>query len=291
MDNLMQKILNLHRLDAGNRKKVLQYFFKRVIRSKTTASERLINDYYAHLIRYGGILQSESDHSFVSHYPKLGVTLKTRKRPSSDLEVFSQIYKYLEYEPLVKIFKDNFPERHSLKIIDAGSNIGLTTVFLSKFFPDSEFIAVEPDPDNFNVMSTNFDLNKINTVHKIEGGVWSRNSFLKIVTDFRDKKHWSIRVEETQEPTDLEAFAINSLIEKYGWDQIDILKIDIEGSEKELFTGKNSNLSFLKITKCLAIEIHDEFECRDEIYTILHENSFKFMNSGELTIAVNQTLL
>lgn len=287
----MRKIFNLHRLDAGNKRKVWGYFFKRIIRLKTTPQERLINDYYAHLIRFDGILQSENDHSFISHYPKLGVTLKTRKRPSSDLEVFSQIYRYLEYEPLVKIFKENFPESHSLKIIDAGSNIGLTTVFLSKFFPGASFIAVEPDSENFEVMATNFDLNHIDSVQKIKGGVWSRNAYLKIVTDFRDQKHWSIRVEETDEATALQAFSINALLEINNWQQIDILKIDIEGSEKELFVGQNSDLSFLNTTKCLAIEIHDEFNCREAIYQILHENNFKFVNSGELTIAVNQNLL
>jgi len=63
--------------------------------------------------------------------------------------------------------------------------------------------------------------------------------------------------------------------------------MDIEGSEKEVFTNPNSDVSFLAITKCIAIEIHDEFDCREAIYEILTKYGFLLFNSGELTIGVN----
>jgi FkbM family methyltransferase len=287
---MIQKLFQLHRLDTANKKTVLRYLWKRVIRSKTTVEERIINEYYAHLIRYQGFLKSEGETFFVSQYPKLGVTLKTRKRPSSDLDVFGQIYKYLEYKPLVEIFNKSFPNTKAPNIIDAGSNIGLTTVYLSKYFSNPQFIAVEPDNSNFELMSFNFELNKIR-VEKIKGGIWSQNTFLKIISDFRDKNHWSIRVEETKDASELPAYSLSYLIDTYQLNQIDILKIDIEGSEKEVFTGANADVSFLTKTKCIAIEIHDEFQCREAIYAILDHYNFQYVESGELTIGINQNLL
>ncbi|WP_295333183.1 FkbM family methyltransferase [Flavobacterium sp.] len=286
----MQKLFQLHRLDAANKKRVLQYLWKRIIQVKPTIEERIANEYYAHLIRYQGILQSESETFFVSHYPKLGVTLKTRKRPSSDLDVFSQIYKYSEYEPLVTLFKKNFPNTQAPNIIDAGSNIGLTTVYLSKYFSDAQFLAIEPDSSNFEVMLSNFDLNQV-SVKTIKGGIWSQNTFLKIISDFRDKNHWSIRVEETNDASELPAFSLHYLVDTYQLNQIDILKIDIEGSEKEVFTGIAADVSYLAKTKCIAIEIHDEFDCRQAIYSILDHYNFRYIESGELTIGINQSLL
>lgn len=288
---MIQKLLQLYRLDAANKKKELHYLWKRVVRSKTTMDERVSNEYLAHLIHFQGFLVSEAETFFVSHYPKLGVTIKTRKRPSSDLDVFSQIYKYLEYQPLVEIFRKNFPNHPPLTIIDAGSNIGLTTVFLSKHFPDAHFIAVEPDSGNFEIMSANFELNQIKAVEKIKGGIWSKNTFLKIINDFRDKNHWAIRVEETNDANELQAFSLNHLMEIYHLEVIDILKIDIEGSEKEVFTGDAADVSFLAKTKCIAIEIHDEFDCRQAIYSILDYYNFRYIESGELTIGINQNLL
>ena len=69
------------------------------------------------------------------------------------------------------------------------------------------------------------------------------------------------------------------------------MNIDIEGSEKQIFDKNNSDLEFLKITKCIAIEIHDFFDCRKQIYDILDCYGFTYFNEGELTIAVNSNLV
>jgi len=189
---------------------------------------------------------------------------------------------------LVETYQKYFPDDKKLNVIDAGSNIGLTSVYLSKYFKDSKFITIEPDTSNFESVSYNLQANGIKNVAKIKGGLWSKNTNLKLVHDFRDQKDWSIRVEETQETGDLMAFSIQHLIQENQFETIDILKIDIEGSEKEVFTGAAADVSFLSKTKCIAIEIHDEFDCRESINTILEHYNFKFFVSGELTIGINQ---
>ncbi|HNP32568.1 MAG TPA: FkbM family methyltransferase [Flavobacterium sp.] len=258
---------------------------------KTNEKERQINEYYFHLITFNGTLKKESSKDFVSNYPDFKAVIKLRKRPSSDLNVFSQIYQYKEYQPLVETFQEHFPNDQCLNIIDAGSNIGLTSVYLSRHFPNSNFITIEPDTSNFESVEYNLKANSIKNVVKIKGGLWSKNANLKLVNDFRDKKDWSIRVEETKESGDLKAFSIPYLMKEHKLEKIDILKIDIEGSEKEVFTGIDTDVSFLAKTKCIAIEIHDEFDCRSDINDILTNYNFKFFNSGELTIGINQNFL
>lgn len=287
----MQKLTQLYRLNFANCLLILKYLLKRVLRLKTTERERQLNEFYFHLIYFKGFLKEEHPKDFVSYYPDFGVTIKIRKRPSSDMDVFSQIYQYLEYKPVVETFKKHFPNDTKLNFIDAGSNIGLTTVYFSKFFPGSNFINIEPDSSNFETMSFNFEANGILPLESIKGGIWSTNANLKIVSDFRDKNDWSFRVEETSESTDLKAYSINYLIEKNHFSTIDILKIDIEGSEKEVLTSAKADVSYLAKTKCVAIEIHDEFDCREAIYEVLRKYHFEFFNSGELTIGINQTLL
>ena len=284
----MQKITNLYRLDTPNKILVLKYLLKRVLHLKTTENERQINEYYYHLISFNGFFKQENDKDFVAKYKDFGITIKLRKRPSSDLNVFTQIYQYQEYEPLVATYRKHFPNDKKLNIIDAGSNIGLTSVYLSKHFPNSNFITIEPDTSNFETIDYNLNINGIVNVVKIKGGLWSKNTNLKIVNDFRDKKDWSIRVEKTSEEGDLKAFSINYLISQNKFETINILKIDIEGSEKEVFTGFDTDVSFLTKTKCIAIEIHDEFDCREAIYKILQNYNFNYFQSGELTIGINK---
>lgn len=287
----MQKITNLHRLDLPNSAQVLKYLLKRILHLKTSDKEKQINEYYFHLISFKGFLKQENKNNFVAYYPDFNATIRLRKRPSSDLNVFAQIYQYDEYKPLVATFKKHFSTDKKLNIIDAGSNIGLTSVYLSRQFPNSNFITIEPDSSNFESVDYNLKINGIQNTVKIKGGLWSKNTNLKLVNDFRDQKDWSIRVEETQEDGDLKAFSVNYLMKEYQFETIDILKIDIEGSEKEVFTGTNADSSFLSKTKCIAVEIHDEFECREDIYQILKEYNFKFFESGELTIGINQSFL
>ena len=287
----MQKLFQLHRLNFDNKILVLKYLFKRIFKIATSERERIINDYYYHLITNKGIFKVEENDSFISYYPRYNTIIKLRKRPSSDLDVFNQVFKDLEYQPVVATFKKYFPNHKEINIIDAGCNIGLTSLYFSRFFDNANYICIEPDDSNFESMRYNLEKNKVQNVIKVKGGLWSKNTFLNIVRDFRDKNDWAIRVEETSDKTNLEAFSIDYLIKKHHFEVIDILKIDIEGSEKEVITGNSANLSYLSITKCIAIEIHDEFNCREAIYKILEDYNFTYFDDKELTIGVNQNLI
>ena len=125
---------------------------------------------------------------------------------------------------------------------------------------------------------------------KINGAILSSNSKIKVVNDFRDKADWSFRVEASNDSNSLQAYTLNHLATTNNFNYMDILKIDIEGAEKELFTSSTYNLEFLNITKCIAIEIHDEFDCRQEIYSILANYGFTFFDEGESTIGINEKL-
>lgn len=287
----MKKIINLYRLNFNNQKKIIVYLFKKLLHLQVSKNEQILNEYYFHLISYNGCVVSENETDFVSYYKDLNLKIKLRKRPSSDLNVFAQIFKYNEYKPLVDCFNDNFADESKLNIIDAGSNIGLTSVYLNSFFLNSKFIVIEPDISNFETMSYNLEENKIQNVVKVKGGIWSKNTNLKIKNDFRDQKDWSFRVEEIDEDSGLKAYSFNYLFEKYNVEEVDILKIDIEGSEKEVFLSEFSDLSYLKKVKCIAIEIHDEFKCRADIYKILKKYNFDFFESGELTIGINKSFI
>ena len=131
--------MQLYRLDFPNQILVIKYLLKRVLYIKTTEKEKQINEYYFHLITFNGFVKKENQKDFVAHYPDFEATIKIRKRPSSDLNVFTQIYHYYEYKPLVAVFKKNFPNDSRLNIIDAGCNIGLASIYMSKFLMHKKY--------------------------------------------------------------------------------------------------------------------------------------------------------
>jgi FkbM family methyltransferase len=290
---IKNQIRNLMRFNIDNLRGLIIYKLKKKLNIKPSKKETELYIFYGYLVKYNGFLVEETENYYLINFKnKESKLVKLRKRPSSDMDVFYQIYEVAEYLPVVQNYDKNFKNdsNFSLNIIDAGSNIGLTALFFSESFSKAKIVAVEPDNQNFNMMNYNL-VNKENfDFVKVKGAVWSSNTKIKVINDFRDKSDWSFRVEESDDIGAIEAFTINYLAEVNGFDYIDILKIDIEGSEKQIFTSANANLDFLKKTKCIVIEIHDEFECREDIYLILKNYGFTYLNQGELTIGINRRL-
>jgi len=130
-------------------------------------------------------------------------------------------------------------------ILDCGANIGFASVFYANLFPKAKIIAVEPETKNYRMLIKNTQ-NYAN-IKTIEAGIWSKKTFLK--TKDNGIGSWAFTVKESA--SGLPAISINDLTKS----KIDLIKIDIEGSEKEVF---KNNTDWLKRTELLIIELHDE---------------------------------
>jgi FkbM family methyltransferase len=206
------------------------------------------------------------------------------RKGTSDSYVFKQVFLDLEYLPLLQLLNNNNIQVNN--ILDCGANVGYTTTYLKKVYPNSSIYCIEPDKDNLTCIEKNVSLNNLKNVTIINKGIWGKEAFLKITKDFRDGQSWSLSLIEVdhEEDADVKATTITQLIDEYKLTEIDILKIDIEGAERFLFDNEKDAKAFLNITKCIAIEIHDEYDSREMIIKILIENGFKIKHSGELTL-------
>lgn len=194
-------------------------------------------------------------------------SLIARVPPSSDLKSWAQVFVEYQYKPVA----DLFPDRgEKLRILDLGANVGYASAYFQEEFPRAEIVAVELDRENFKILNLNFH------GRTILGGVWSHDCSLSIGRDFGDKREWSYYAIE-DESGDVPGHSIHELV----GEGVDILKMDIEGGEVELFKDD----SWLKMVRVLAIEIHDEFNIRPTILRSLMNYGFTFTNCGELTVA------
>ncbi len=208
-----------------------------------------------------------------------------RRNESSDLEVFNQVWGRQEYAKATEIAKANIANGAQMKIIDAGANVGYTSLFFHDDLPASLIYAIEPDEDNFLMLKKNIALNNAQNIVPLKFGLWDHSCNLKVDRAYRDGREWSIQVMETDEETGLRGIDIHDLLNKFHIKEIDLLKIDIEGAESYLFRDVNYANSFLSKTKLLAIEIHDENVSRDFICQTLKENNFLHFDFNDLTIA------
>ncbi len=88
-------------------------------------------------------------------------------------------------------------------------------------------------------------------------GIWNKITNL-LVKDV-GFGNWGFVVEEvdTETPDSIRAITITDIMKMYNIDYIDILKIDIEGSEKELF--ESAYEEWLPKVHLIIIELHDRF--------------------------------
>jgi FkbM family methyltransferase len=164
-------------------------------------------------------------------------------RNTSDSDVSREIF-------LHKIYQF---DGSSLKtIIDGGSNIGLSVIDFKARYPLSKVYATEPDDSNSSVLAQNV-VGRGDSVVAIHSAVWSSNCFLKFKDD--EASHWMKEVEECN--TQIGAFkavSLNWLIDDYGLERIDPVKLDVEGAERAIF---HANYEWIGRTKFILLELHD----------------------------------
>lgn len=207
------------------------------------------------------------------------------RKSSSDKDVFFQVYVKREYAAIAKLIGNDAIKT----ILDIGSNVGYTAVYFHSVFADADIYSIEPERNNYAQILKNTE--GLPRIHAINKAAWWKNTTLQIERGFRDKRDWAIQVKEGDAMSDdVEAITINGLCSELNMPVIDLLKMDIEGAEKVIFeNGKMEEV--LERTRYIAIEIHDEYDCRQHICDMLSRNNFYWTQSGELVIGYNKNLV
>jgi FkbM family methyltransferase len=245
------------------------------------------------------ILNRAFDKKLMSHLNDRGIRFKINKQghevffpelvrirpsPSSDFSVFLQVFFTEQYLPVINFCLFNKIEIKN--IVDLGSNVGFTSIYFSKNFSAAKIYAIEPDQNNFIALKRNTSFLK--NLTPINSAVWSHKTFL--TPSYKEEDDWgktfSVYTEDSKDK--IETITIDELIQIHSLETIDILKIDIEGAEKQVF---ESDLSFLIKTKVIAIEIHEEYISKDIVVDILLAHNFILTEAGELIIGINKKYL
>ena len=177
----------------------------------------------------------------------------------SDIRVFKQIFVDNEYDSL------NLPETANT-IVDLGANIGLSALFFLKKYPNAHIIAVEPDTVNFEFMKRNLE-DYSNHVALLQAAIWPSDGEVSLVEHDESNEGlgaWGYRTETLTEGAEasVSAISIPTLMNQFSMDFIDILKVDIEGAEYELF--EKDYESWLDKVGLIIIETHDRFKPNSE---------------------------
>jgi FkbM family methyltransferase len=198
---------------------------------------------------------------------------------TSDVSVFRQVLVTREYES---------PFRLSPRvIIDAGANIGLTSVFYANQYPESSIVAIEPEASNFQMLRKNTAPYK--NVRAIHAALWKDNREIDLMDP--NSGHYGFRTLE-QQKTELasgdnesvQGMTLDRIMADLKIGHVDILKLDIEGSEKEVF---ETSAGWIDEVETIVVELHDQFRvgCARSLYLAAKDFGLEWRNGETIFLA------
>lgn len=155
-------------------------------------------------------------------------------------------------------------------IIDAGANIGLATVFFKHLYPKARILAFEPDTKITSFLKKNIQSLKLKDVEVIEKGLWDTEGTLSFLSDGSDGG----RMADTgaQESIKVPVTRLRNFLTQ----KVDLLKIDIEGSEGRVLEDSKD---LLENVQNLFVEYHsfsDQPQELSRILAIISKAGFRF---------------
>ena len=194
------------------------------------------------------------------------------RQKTSDSDVFNQVILSREYR-IDEVFNPQF-------IIDAGANIGLTSLFYHNEYPSARIFAVEMETGNYDLLKKNTE--QISNITAVNKALWSDSTPIYMTRSSSKDAHCVGLKSEFSEL--VQTITILEIIDKFKLTSIDILKMDIEGAEKEIFSKGVD--SWLPMVKYLIIELHDRFlsGCSMSLFNALSNYEYSMSVRGELVI-------
>jgi FkbM family methyltransferase len=132
-------------------------------------------------------------------------------------------------------------------IVDVGANIGISTLAFSNIAERGRVLAVEASPKNFNYLRANLEANRVTNVVALNVAF---SDAIGIVQLFEDPDFMAgSRIDATATAThakdasvSVNATTLDLEFPRHGLGRLDLLKIDVEGHERQVLDGSVKTL-------------------------------------------------
>jgi FkbM family methyltransferase len=220
-----------------------------------------------------------------------------RETSRTDLEVIKQTFQTQHYNlgqfQLSRVLR-NYANQvatngASLLVIDAGANIGASSVYLTQLDPRIHVCAVEPEPGNYSVLEANsvgLPITPIEAALASEAGkLWLTDPGIG---------EWGFRVGTGTGARQVTAITMTDILRRFDVARYRplICKIDIEGGESDLF---RANVAWIDQFPLIVIELHDWLlpgtSNSKNFLSAISKRSFDVVFRGENIFCFNNDLL
>ena len=139
-------------------------------------------------------------------------------------------------------------------IIDAGAYIGDTACWYATQCPEATIVALEPDPSNFGALKRNA-VPYGNRIEVVRSALWHEDRPLKI-SNGSGSSGMTVRELHAGETSDCMGVSPRTLIDQLSPGGVDIVKLDVEGEELNLFRPKFDN--WIEKVHTIVVDLHSK---------------------------------
>ena len=157
-------------------------------------------------------------------------------RPRGDFGALSQ-FMNISYS-----FQTDLDQDKQIKILDLGANIGSQTLRFLYDMPKSRILAVEAEPKNYELLKKN--CSDFNNILVDETAISNFDGSIEIGKKTENNENFELLTKDknkSKEISKIQVKKIDYFMKKYDFKNFDIIKIDINGEEKKLFSCDSFN--------------------------------------------------
>lgn len=197
----------------------------------------------------------------------------------SDFAMFEQIFIEQQYQLPLEIAAKT--------IIDLGANVGYASVYFANKFKNATIFALEPEQNNYTIAQQNTNLYQNILLYK--GAIWNTQETINVKDNGLGEA--GFMVESGEGVNTIKAYTVAEIMEIMKVQTIDILKIDVEGAEKEIF--ETNFETWVPNTKIIIVETHDRYKkgTSKAIFNTIGKYDFSLELKGENMILINNQLV
>jgi FkbM family methyltransferase len=155
-------------------------------------------------------------------------------------------------------------------IVDAGANIGVSAVWLAAHYPGAALHCFEPEPANFGLLRHNL-AGRANTWCE-QAALGAREGTVDLFVTERLSDYSVFPPDAPATVCPVRAVRLADYLAGQGIERVDLLKLDVEGSEVDVLRGLADSIDDVGV---IAGEVHERLVDQEEFYALLHSRGLR----------------